>query len=112
MADLVYPDLEDLKRSHQPLTQGEWQVLDVLRENLGEGWEIYVQPHLNGLKPDFVVINPKIGIAVYEVKDWDTNSTEYRFVNKDGKATLMATLRQGQRFTVSDAQNLFTKIRA
>ena len=79
MADLVYPDLEELKRSHQPLTQGEWQVLDVLRTNLGGGWEIYVQPHLNGLKPDFVLLNPKIGVAVYEVKDWDTNSTEYRF---------------------------------
>ena len=116
MADLVYPDLKELKRSHQPLTPGEWQVLDVLRNNLGGGWEIYVQPHLNGLKPDFVVLNPQIGVAIYEVKDWDTKSTQYRprklRKGKNEKTILEATPRRGPRFTLSDAQNPFTKIRA
>jgi hypothetical protein len=40
-------------------------------------WEIYVQPHLNGLRPDFVLLNPRIGIAVFEVKDWDLSAMGY-----------------------------------
>ena len=31
---------------------------------------MYIQPHLNGLRPDLVLLNLKVGIAVYEIKDW------------------------------------------
>ena len=29
-------------------------------------WEMYIHPHLNGLRPDLVLLHPKFGIAVYE----------------------------------------------
>jgi hypothetical protein len=40
-------------------------------------WEIYIQPHLNGLRPDFVLLNPKVGIGVFEVKDWNLDARDY-----------------------------------
>ncbi|MEO8218139.1 MAG: hypothetical protein ABI718_13755, partial [Acidobacteriota bacterium] len=36
---------------------------------LPEDWEIYVQPHLNGCRPDFVLLSSLRGVAVIEVKD-------------------------------------------
>ena len=29
-------------------------------------WEMYIRPHLNGLRPDLVLLHSKFGIAVYE----------------------------------------------
>jgi hypothetical protein len=40
-------------------------------------WEIYLQPFLNGLRPDFVLLNPAAGIAVFEVKDWNLEAMIY-----------------------------------
>lgn len=37
-------------------------------------WEVYVQPHLNGLRPDFVLLHPYLGVAVIEVKDWNVGA--------------------------------------
>lgn len=31
------------------------------------GWKTYVAPHLNGLAPDFVLLNPRVGLAVVDV---------------------------------------------
>ena len=67
---LITPSREELGRLPTPLTKGERQVLDFFDKNLPIGWEIYVQPHLNGLRPDFVLLHPEVGIGVVEVKDW------------------------------------------
>ena len=61
----------------QPLTAGERQVVDLFERRLPPGWEIYIQPHLNGLRPDFVLLNPDVGIGVFEVKDWDLDAMRY-----------------------------------
>ena len=52
-------------------------VLDLFLRELPVEWEIYVQPHLNGLRPDFVLLNPAVGIAVFKVKDWDLDALHY-----------------------------------
>jgi hypothetical protein len=49
----------------------------MLDAGLGAGWEIYVQPHLNGCRPDFVLLNPKVGIGILEIKDWDLQAPRY-----------------------------------
>lgn len=75
----------------QKLTPGEQVVLDIFDRCLAPEWEIYVQPHLNGLRPDFVLLNPKAGIAVFEVKDWNLRGMRYftksdsLWAEKDGK---------------------------
>jgi hypothetical protein len=73
----VSPPREALAKLRQPLTSGEWQVFQFFDELLDPAWEIYIQPHLNGLRPDFVLLNPAVGIAVFEVKDWDLDAVQY-----------------------------------
>jgi hypothetical protein len=68
----VSPPIDQLEKLRQPLTAGERLVFDLFNEGLAPEWEIYIQPHLNGLRPDFVLLNPDVGIAVFEVKDSQT----------------------------------------
>ena len=82
MKRVVSPPLDELVKLRSPLTRGERIVLDIFLETLDSRWEIYVQPHLNGLRPDFVLLHPTIGIAVYEVKDWDLRAMSYFVPNK------------------------------
>lgn len=77
MTRIIEPPLEDHRTLRQPLTKGESIVLDFFNKRLPPEWEIYVQPHLNGLRPDFVLLNPNVGIAVFEVKDWNLDAMEY-----------------------------------
>ncbi len=77
MTRVIEPALERLDFLPTPLTDGESRVLEFFDRHLPEGWEIYIQPHLNGLQPDFVVLHPEIGIGVFEVKDWDFGALRY-----------------------------------
>lgn len=54
---VVVPPLSDLGKLRQPLTAGEHGVLQWFLEILPPSWEIYIQPHLNGLRPDFVLLH-------------------------------------------------------
>jgi hypothetical protein len=47
-------------------------------EHLDPPWELYVQPRLNTIQPDVVVIHPQLGVGVYEVKDWRPGAREFR----------------------------------
>ena len=78
---IIDPPLADLVHLPTPLTAGETEVLDYFAQHLGQSWEIYVQPHLNGFRPDFVLLNPKVGIVVVEVKDWDLTAMDYSYVS-------------------------------
>lgn len=51
-------------------TSGEEALLAFLQDELDENWTIYVQPFLNGDEPDFVALNPDVGVIVFEVKDY------------------------------------------
>lgn len=87
MPRIVSPPLDELHTLRTPLNEGERIVLDFFLRNLPEKWEIYIQPHLNGLRPDFVLINPNVGIAVYEIKHWDLDAMPYRIVHNELWAT-------------------------
>lgn len=90
--------LPDLRTS---LTEGEWSVFRFFDELLPEEWEIYIQPHLNGLRPDFVLLNPHVGIAVYEVKDWNLSALQYQIRCRADKAPeLIATDLNGKTFSL------------
>ena len=60
-----------------PLTAGERQVAELFDAKLPSEWEMYVHPHLNGLRPDLVLLNPFAGIAVFEIKDWTLETLQY-----------------------------------
>ena len=76
MPRLIDPPRTTLDRLPTPLTVGEQAVLDLLDAKLAPEWEIYVQPHLNGLRPDLVLLHPDVGIAVFEIKDWDLTALQ------------------------------------
>ena len=86
MGRVVSPSKSEIRSLRTPLQPGEQRVLDIFEKCLSDDWEIYTQPHLNGCRPDFVLLNPNIGMAVFEVKDWDLNAMEYsiRVDNKNG----------------------------
>lgn len=93
----------------QPLTRGERLVFDFFHEHLALEWEIYLQPHLNGLRPDFVLLNPNVGIAVFEVKDWDLDAMDYKVEERVGKAPVLLARKDGKKFSIQN-QNPVEKI--
>lgn len=107
---IIYPPLETHSRLRQKLTLGEQAVLDLFNRTLSPEWEIYIQPYLNGLRPDFVLLNPKVGIAVYEVKDWNLDAMDYfvRRNSRTGKPLLWAR-KNGQEF-ILQSQNPVPKV--
>ena len=111
MSRLIDPPREQWDRLPTPLTTGEIAVAELFDAKLPNEWEIYIQPHLNGLRPDFVLLNPNAGIAVFEVKDWDLNALEY-FVDYAGagEARLMARQTSGETFILR-GDNPVNKIR-
>lgn len=100
MPRIVSPPISQLDKLRQPLTEGERQVFDFFHKHLPVQWEIYVQPHLNGLKPDFVLLHPSIGIAVFEVKDWDLDSLDRWVDKKEGKPPILMGRRGGNSFSL------------
>lgn len=86
------------------LTDGELQLVDLFDRYLDPAWEMYIQPHLNGLRPDLVLLNPRIGVAVFEIKDWDLTAMHY-YVSS---SRLCAERRDGKRF---EKENPIAKVR-
>ncbi len=79
MSRVVVPARSELANLPTPLTDGEREVLDFFDQHLDPSWEIYVQPYLNGLRPDFVLLNPSVGMVVFEVRDWAQDALEYEW---------------------------------
>jgi hypothetical protein len=79
MARHISPPISELKSLRTPLTEGEWRVFHFFNNHLPKAWEIYIQPNMNGLEPDFVLLNPDVGIAVFEVKDWHLDNANFRY---------------------------------
>jgi hypothetical protein len=109
MTRKVSPPRDQLRQLRQPLTEGEREVFDYFDQLLRPEWEIYVQPHLNGLRPDFVLLHPLVGIVVVEVKDWNLDAMGYQVVKEDDGAPRLYGIRDGKRFSL-DAENPFNKI--
>ena len=70
---LCFPSLEEINFFRVPLTSGERHLVDFLLSYFDDddNYEIYVQPFLNGDRPDFVIVRPDAGALVIEVKDWN-----------------------------------------
>ena len=78
MNRVVSPPLNQLDMLPTPLNESERRVLRFFDKSLPAEWEIYVQPFLNGLEPDFVLLHPAVGIAVFEVKAWRTEAYDVK----------------------------------
>ncbi len=60
-----------------PRTAGEQHLIDTLRHAPLPGWRVYEQPHLNGDRPDVVMVHPTRGVILIEVKDYNLGSGRY-----------------------------------
>jgi hypothetical protein len=70
MATLVQ-SLETIKAAKQKPTEGELFLLEFLVGHFDDEAEVYFQPCFNGDRPDIVVMSPKSGVIIIEVKDWN-----------------------------------------
>lgn len=60
---------------HINLSKEEWELLpsdergvfEFFDQMLPPEWEMYIKPHLNGLRPDVVLLNPYAGIAMFNI---------------------------------------------
>ena len=93
---VVDPPMAELDRLANALTDGERLAIDFFNEYLPPEWEMYIQPHLNGLRPDLVLLNPAVGIAVFEVKDWDLDRVEYYVDSRQDVPEIAARGNDGQ----------------
>jgi superfamily I DNA/RNA helicase len=67
----TFPDWQEIDKLRPPLTPGEQALAKYFDQHLPAPWEIYVQPFLNGDRPDIVILNPNAGLMIFEVKDWN-----------------------------------------
>ena len=71
----IFPSWKQIADFRQPLTEGETHLARYLDDHLPLGWEIFVQPYMNGDRPDIVIMHKDHGLMIFEVKDW--NPTHY-----------------------------------
>lgn len=113
MFSRVVPSWEQIKQFKQPLTDGELCLLKFLDDNLKKddlfkdndlkkynGWLIFVQPFLNGSRPDIIIFNPHVGAQIFEVKDWNLNN--YSFENRKNSDSKIHKV-----FCVSDSKGTY-----
>jgi hypothetical protein len=107
---LIDPPRSELATLRTPLNAGELAFLNALDAVLPEEWECYIQPHLNGLRPDFVLLNPAVGIAVYEVKDWNLDAMSYKYRQDRDSKRLRLWCSDGQTTFVRERDDPFRKV--
>ncbi|WP_348685737.1 nuclease-related domain-containing DEAD/DEAH box helicase [Aeromonas bestiarum] len=100
MTRLVSPPKAEHHKLRQPLTPGERMVFEFFDTHLPEHWDIYLQPHLNGLRPDIVLLSPKIGIAVFEIKDWDLDAMQYWVETEPNRSPRLMGRKDGKSFSL------------
>lgn len=109
MSRFISPPRNQLDKLRQPLTDGERIVFELFDAHLPTEWEIYLQPHLNGLRPDFVLLNQNVGMAVFEVKDWDLRAMRYVVQEREAKPPMLIGEKDGKQFSLQ-SQNPIEKI--
>lgn len=99
----ISPPQSELNFLRQPLTDGERNLIAELNRSLPPVWEIYIQPHLNGLCPDLVLLNPFVGIVIFEIKDWDFSAMTYDWETRgQGNAKTLIGRKDGKSFKLEN----------
>lgn len=68
------------QNGYYTLTEGEEFIFNYLNQTLPLDYEIYIQPNLQGNRPDMILFHKEQGIFVVEVKDWKLE----KYYKKDG----------------------------
>lgn len=68
---VIYPDIENIQRLKVPPTPGEWSLINHLKDNLDDTYEVFFNPYLDGDRPDIIILREYCSAFIIEVKDWD-----------------------------------------
>ena len=104
--------LKVIPNDETTLTKGERQLLNLLKRLYTDEEEsfIYLTPRVNNLEPDFLLIDRKRGVAVFETKDWTANYlatiNQKEITAIDGKKYYNPSFRTNQYFNT--LQSLFS----
>lgn len=71
MSPTFYPDIDTIANLKVKPTTGEYFILNFLKDNLEDDYEIYFQPMLDWDFPDIIIMRKWYWIRIIEVKDWD-----------------------------------------
>lgn len=99
-----FPSLTRVKSFRQPLEPGERHLLEHCVRELPDDVEVYVQPMLNGDRPDLILMRPNHGVLIIEVKDWalrhysNPDGDEEDWILRKNGTRLRSPLRQVQTY--------------
>ncbi len=68
---VIYPDIENIQRLKVPPTLGEWSLINHLKDNLDDTYEVFFNPYLDGDRPDIIILKEHCSAFIIEIKDWD-----------------------------------------
>lgn len=69
-----YPSIDKIEKFKVKPTEGEWTLLNFLKDVLDDSYEVYFNPYLNGDRPDVIIMKKGCGAMIIEVKDWNLNN--------------------------------------
>lgn len=87
-------------------TAGERLLFRTLKTFLPDDYIVYYEPEIQGVRPDFVIIGPDLGLVVLEVKDYtkstllQINHDEWHIYTSSGEQTkVKSPIKQAREYT-------------
>lgn len=71
---LFFPEYLDILQLRVKPEIGELHLLEFLKNNLDNTFEVYFNPFLNGDRPDFIIMKENQAVLIIEVKDYNLDS--------------------------------------
>lgn len=75
----VIPDRTQWRTLQPPVRPSVLRLAELLADGLPDGWTVALQPRIGNSRPDVVALNPDVGVAVYEVDDWNQDEREMAY---------------------------------
>jgi hypothetical protein len=74
------------------LSKAFLSFIHILDKALSPSWEFYIKPHLNGLRPDLVILNPYVGVSVFQFYEMPLEQIDFSArASKDSPPQLYLT---------------------
>ena len=108
MANL-YPALDNIHRLKVPATSGEIHLINFLKDNLDDSYEVFFNPYLDGDRPDLIILKIQCAAYIVEVKDWNLNHYNISDKNKweVSKDSTVSSIASPQSQTFRYKKNLY-----
>ena len=65
-----FPSYEEIRNLRVEPEAGELYIIEYLKNNLDDSFEIFFNPFLNGDRPDIIIMKKNQGVLIIEVKDY------------------------------------------